>query len=298
MQEVGTVLREAREARSLTIDDATAETRIPAKYLKAMEEGRVQALPSPVIARGYLNNYARYLQLDPKPLLSRLEMEVGHMPPPPVFTPEPVRNADPIESDSPFFDPVNVEVNAGTSDGRGVDSWLRIVIIIALIIAIGLVGSRFFLNGESDRGEVAIADTVAELLNQDGEPTPIPIPTAGIVQGSAPFTSTGRTGVDAVGETTATRPRPELPPVMETVELLLEITERTWLQVLVDGEVQYEGLARQGDVFEFTGESAGQNEIVLTTGNAAGIFATVNGVEIGRLGDRGEVVEETWQTTQ
>ena len=35
---------------------------------------------------------------------------------------------------------------------------------------------------------------------------------------------------------------------METIELLLEITERTWLQVIIDGEVQYEGLAVQGDI--------------------------------------------------
>lgn len=297
MEEVGTLLREAREANSLTLDDVQASTRIPKKYLHAMEEGRFRALPTPVHARGYLRNYAKFLKLDSKPLLDRYELQAGQMPTTPIFTPAPVREPESLADDSAFFNPVNVQINATIEERRGVDSWLRIVIIIALIVAIALVGSRFFLNNEAERPATGIVDTVAELLNNDGEATPIPLPTSGIVQGNIPITSTGRTGLDVVGDTIVTRPRPELPEVMETIELLLEITERTWLQVIIDGEVQYEGLAVQGDIFDFTGENAALEEAKLTTGNGAGVYATINGIEIGRLGGRGEVIEETWPTT-
>ncbi|MCO5196837.1 MAG: DUF4115 domain-containing protein [Anaerolineae bacterium] len=298
MEEVGSLLREARETNSLTLDDVQAGTRIPKKYLQAMEDGRFRALPTPVHARGYLRNYAKFLKLDAKPLIDRYELEAGQMPATPIFTPAPVREPEPLGDDSAFFNPVNVQINATIEDQRGVDSWLRIIIIIALIVAIALVGSRFFLNSQEDRPETGIVDTVTELLNSDGEPTPIPLPASGIVQGNESITSTGRTGIDAIGTADVTRPRPELPAVMETIELLLEITERTWLQVIIDGEVQYEGLAVQGDIFDFTGENAALEEAKLTTGNGAGVYATINGIEIGRLGSRGEVIEETWLTTQ
>jgi transcriptional regulator with XRE-family HTH domain len=299
LDELGSVLREAREARGLTLENATAETRIPKKYLQAMEEGRFRALPTPVHARGYLRNYAKYLGLDPNPLLESYEMQSDQVPAVPIFTPEPVRRVDPSADESAFFNPVNVEVSASGDDRRGVDSWMRIIIIVALVVAIALVASRFFLsNNDGERNEVdaGIVDTVAGLLQQDGEPTAIPLPNAGIVQGNLPITSTGRTGLDSVGETT-TRPRPDLPPVMETIELILEITERTWLQVIIDGEVQFEGQARSGDTFDFTGENAALDSVQLTTGNAAGVYATINDIEIGRLGERGEVVDETWETT-
>jgi hypothetical protein len=299
VEEVGALLREARETQSLTLDRVQAETRIPKKYLQAMEDGRIRALPTPVHARGYLRNYAKFLKLDPQPLLDRYELQAGQLPPTPIFTPEPAREPDLDSDESPFFNPVNVQINSTVAEQRGVDSWLRIVIIVALVIAIGLVASRFFLNNADEvRTPTNLVDTVAGLINQGGEATPIPLPDSGIVQGNLPITSTGRTGIDNVGSTVVTRPRPELPASMPTIEMLLEITERTWLQVIIDGEVQYEGLAVQGDIFDFTGENAAQQEAKLTTGNGAGVFATINDIELGRLGQRGEVIEETWTTTQ
>jgi hypothetical protein len=34
------------------------------------------------------------------------------------------------------------------------------------------------------------------------------------------------------------------------------------------------------------------------TGNAIGVYTTINDVELGRMGDRGERYEEVWRTTQ
>jgi hypothetical protein len=66
------------------------------------------------------------------------------------------------------------------------------------------------------------------------------------------------------------------------------------MRVTVDGEIVFEGLARKGDgPFEWLAEE----ETQLLTGNAIGIFVTLNDIELGKLGGRGEVVDETWSTT-
>jgi cytoskeleton protein RodZ len=70
---VGQELRQRREARSLTIDQAAAATRIRPHYLRAFESGDFNALPSVAQARGFLRAYAGYLNLDPEPLLAMLE---------------------------------------------------------------------------------------------------------------------------------------------------------------------------------------------------------------------------------
>jgi hypothetical protein len=51
-------------------------------------------------------------------------------------------------------------------------------------------------------------------------------------------------------------------------------------------------LFEAGDEKEWRGQSA----IYMICGNAGGVVATVNGVEVGVLGARAEVVEKTWGT--
>jgi len=70
---VGQQLRQAREQRSLTIEQAAAATRIRPHYLRSLEAGEFDALPSLTQGRGFLRAYASYLGLDAEPLLSALD---------------------------------------------------------------------------------------------------------------------------------------------------------------------------------------------------------------------------------
>ena len=72
MREIGMALREGRLARGLEIGDIARRTRISAHYLKAMEEGKFQTIPS-VFDKGYLKLYAKALDMDTKPLLALYE---------------------------------------------------------------------------------------------------------------------------------------------------------------------------------------------------------------------------------
>jgi cytoskeleton protein RodZ len=66
----GARLRRARRARRLDLARASADTCIKARYLEALEEGAgPEAFPGIPYARGFLREYARYLGLDPEPLL-------------------------------------------------------------------------------------------------------------------------------------------------------------------------------------------------------------------------------------
>lgn len=66
---VGEQLRNAREQKRLTIEQAAFATRIKAEYLRALEMNEREVIPSQVQAKGFLRLYAGYLNLDPKPLL-------------------------------------------------------------------------------------------------------------------------------------------------------------------------------------------------------------------------------------
>lgn len=77
MTPLGETLQRARQTKGITIEDAERVTRIPRKYLEALEMENYGILPAPVYARGFLRSYAGYLGLDPKELLPFFP--VGHV---------------------------------------------------------------------------------------------------------------------------------------------------------------------------------------------------------------------------
>ena len=74
---LGETLRRARQTRGITIEDAERATRIPRRYLEALEQENFGILPAPVYARGFLRSYSGYLGLDAADLLPFFP--VGHV---------------------------------------------------------------------------------------------------------------------------------------------------------------------------------------------------------------------------
>jgi len=64
MQTIGQKLKQAREAKQLTLEKVFEATRIRVPFLRALESDDLSAMPSPVQGRGYLRNYAEYLGLN------------------------------------------------------------------------------------------------------------------------------------------------------------------------------------------------------------------------------------------
>ncbi|MEM7115977.1 MAG: RodZ domain-containing protein [Chloroflexota bacterium] len=299
MNELGQILREARENKGLTLAEVQEETRIHARFLDALETGSYETLPTPVHVRGFLRNYARFLSLDPKPLLDRYQSD--QHPYASAITSEIPRQASagqpiPLRQDQPFFDPVNMEVEA--NGRRSTESALQLVIIAALILTLGLIGvgfiPRLLGNTEgSDNITAEISGALQEMVaSGELEPT---IDVNATLTATDVITSTSRNETtSAVIVPTPLPTRPPLPSVMESIQLRLEIVERTWMEVTIDDDVVFSGIARANDFFEWEATQ----EAKLLTGNAIGIVATINDVQLGRLGGRGENREEIWQTTQ
>jgi cytoskeleton protein RodZ len=304
MEELGHILREAREARGFTLSQAQDKTRINLKYLEALENGEYAALPTPVHARGYLRNYARFLNLDPQPLLERYEASAGRHPASVSPSASPRAAVGPVleqpiptRDDQPFFVPANLEIGGGGGGERDAGSAMRWIIIIALFVAIFLVANRFIpLLTSGQDGTQALTEGslsfIADLFRDAPEEEQQPVVAPPIETDSGrDIINTGAPVAAPTSETT----RPTLPSVLETIQLRLEVTERSWMRVTIDGEIVFEGLARRGEgPFEWEA----RQEARFLTGNGAGVYVTINNIELGWLGERGEVIDEVWMTAR
>lgn len=77
----GALLRAAREALQLDLENVAAETRIPVRHLETIEEGDFESLPSRAYAIGFSRTYAKAVGLDPAKItdIVRGELADGSM---------------------------------------------------------------------------------------------------------------------------------------------------------------------------------------------------------------------------
>ncbi|MCB9787405.1 MAG: helix-turn-helix domain-containing protein [Deltaproteobacteria bacterium] len=80
MNEVGQVLRAAREARGMTVEQVAQVTKVSGRVLHALEEGDRSQLPAPVYLRGFVRAYAVAVGIDPHEVLRlvRGDIERAH----------------------------------------------------------------------------------------------------------------------------------------------------------------------------------------------------------------------------
>jgi len=64
MKDIGNFLKERREARGIALIEVEKDLKIRKKYLQALEEGNIDAIPGKTYLIGYLRNYSKYLGID------------------------------------------------------------------------------------------------------------------------------------------------------------------------------------------------------------------------------------------
>lgn len=73
---IGDRLRRAREDLGRSVEEAARDTRVRVEYLRALENEDFGGFGGDVYAKGFLSTYARYLDLDPEPLLEEYRQSV------------------------------------------------------------------------------------------------------------------------------------------------------------------------------------------------------------------------------
>ncbi len=72
----GEQLAARRQAEGWSIEQVAAQLKLAPRQIEAIEAGRFDALPSAVIARGFVRTYARLLKMDPAPLLATISADI------------------------------------------------------------------------------------------------------------------------------------------------------------------------------------------------------------------------------
>jgi len=271
---VGPVLEKARKERGLTLEEAEHATKIRKRYLEGLEREDYGVLPDAVYAQGFLKTYANYLGLDGEGLARELRdrrrprreraVTYGYGTP------------GTNEFDKPLVSPGQF----GRKERGRIPAATILTLLVALLALAAVVASLYYVGrgtqstGQDLPSQAGVANQQEDANGQEPEP-----------EGGTPARETPDRGTPAGGgggeNAAAAEPRPDSLSVVVSVE-----GDPSWLSVLVDGELAYEQIAEPG----FSRTFEGQRGISIKTGNAGAVGVEVNGQDLGRLGDSGEVL--------
>ncbi len=267
--EIGLRLRQRREMLSLTLEEVERHTHVRAVFLKALEEGTLDQLPSPVQTRGILANYAAFLDLDTDTILLRFAdgLQVRHREKGP-GKPSRTRAAMTVNTRLP---PLRGFIASDLLFGGG----MAIVLVLFAIWGINRV-----MTVRSTETVPATPPSISDVLIGTALPT-LPQDVTLIPAQDTSVAS----GLDA----TATLQLPTLGPDVN-VQVNLTAAQSTYMRVTVDGKVQFEGRADLGSAYTYQG--AKQVEVLV--GNAAALKVTYNSQDLGLMGNFGEVIDRVY----
>ena len=76
MTELGNRLKEAREAKGLSLDDLQDITKIQKRYLVGIEEGNYEMMPGKFYVRAFIKQYCEAVGLDPEEIFEEYKSNV------------------------------------------------------------------------------------------------------------------------------------------------------------------------------------------------------------------------------
>ncbi len=203
---VGEMLADERRKLGRTIADVEAATRIRAARIEALEKEDWDRLPDPAYVKGYIISYAKFLDIDPKPLVERFREQTGTK-----------TAAEQVVAREQVVAP---REQVHSLPWRGV---LVAVGALALVILVIWGIGKMVAGPEEPRPIPNTAETT-----QTAEPEPVETPPG--------VTETQTVPGESVEVTT--------PPVGEPFTLRVEVADggASWLRITVDGMKAYEGV--------------------------------------------------------
>ncbi|MEA4906118.1 MAG: DUF4115 domain-containing protein [Anaerolineaceae bacterium] len=288
-QEIGEQLKQQRLKLGISTTDVEQYTHVRLHYLQALEDGRLDDLPSPVQGRGMLNNYATFLEMNADELLMRFAEGLQE------------RRAE--RSEAVLTGPTGQPQPQARrrSAPTQAPAWRRLITpdmviggaVILLLLGFG-IWSAARVSAMRAQDVAATAPSISDVLQNADTATPF------VTETVQPQNSPPEEIPDSLSDAVANNNQPEagseenlvegtpsLPSLGDApLQVYIIASQRAWLHVVTDQKVAFNGRVAPGNAYPFTGNQ----QIELVTGNAAALQVLYNQNDLGTLGDNGQVV--------
>lgn len=301
MESVGEFFKQVRETKGLTVDEVASKTRIRTDFVKALEDGNFAKLPDQVFAKGFVRSYARSLGLDEEDAIHRFIQSAGSF-----YEKQDERERLKVRQ---------IEEDRKRQSNRKAVTIAISIAVLTLIFLLSREQSSVFRRGAAEQGSATKRTTQsakeipASTAREPERTVEVPKPTE--MPAGAPKTTTDtlprQESVTSAGAASRSEPETALTAspgsdgplagialnatesvVDGQLALDLEATELSWVVVQIDNGSPQESLLRPGEKAHWKG----QDQFILTLGNAGGVKAELNGKPQKPFGPSGKVARD------
>lgn len=296
LRSVAQQLVQAREAQGISLEEIATKTFIPMRALKALESGETFKLPEPIFVQGFIRRYAKLVGLDGDALAKEIPLNtepvavdlIKEAPRPPLV--DVIRNQ---LSREPVPDKVMRPVVlygaenpvSSKSDGYGGNkpqtdrpAWLFPVLGGLLGFGI-LAGAIALLRPQTPEIKQTnqSPSTKPIVIQSSLKPDVVPSPIASETPSPSPIIT------PSPSITPSPTPSPSL--TSGSVKVDVSLIDRSWIEVVVDGDVKFEGMMEKG----VTQSWSGRKDVQISSGNAGAVKLVYNQAPAVVMGKAGQV---------
>jgi transcriptional regulator with XRE-family HTH domain len=318
-QALGRYLRQTRESRELTLEDAEKALKIRRAFLEMFELGDFN-IPnaSQVQVRGFIRNYAFYLGLDGERVLFQYEEALNGPPPRKGASAfgvvrrgkDKTREREPKKRDTQQASAAQQYTQTQNSYSSPTEYMQRVppppplppagtpsteprdrgasrgVVLLRGVVALAAIAVLLFVASQT----LPLGDLLGGGDESAGLPTPLPD-----ILAAVPPTATLELIVSPtiVPLPTESSPAPSSNFTGEGLLLEIDVASRAWMTVTADGVQQFQGLARVGQQFAVRAV----DNITVMSSSADALRAIFNGQPQGSFGARGQRVDVTFRAS-
>jgi cytoskeletal protein RodZ len=265
LMEIVAHLRQVREEKSLRLEEIAAYTRIRLAFLYALEEGRFEELPEPVYVQGFIRRYADAMGLDGAALAQS------------------VANICTTHQES-----------ASENENQDLDKkptiYVPLVVPYVLLLAAASFGLFYILNPQRSVESAAQKQSSPLASQQKTSPVPKASTSVSPIAKVTPVTVPTPEVSSAAIAPTPTLTASPLEEATSPVEVAIELQDKSWLRVKVDGKTEFEGELEKGEKRTWTA----QKELTIRSGNAGAVMVSANKKEPTPFGSMGSVKQVTY----
>lgn len=295
MGSFGERLQREREMRGITLEEISESTKITSRCLQALEEEEFDKLPGGIFNKGFVRAYAHYLGIDEDQAVADFVVASGG------------------EPEQPLPDPPEPRaVTLGQQRAEGQPNWRAIALLVVLLVTavtvfwklgpsvVHLVAAGWTARsnnpepGATAPAPASVTPQSTSIPEVAATPTPTPPPPADTKKSVAkakPVEVAAGAPAEAPTPRRAPAAAPSPPPQARSSDFVVQIraTEDAWVQIVADGKLFSEGVL----VPPAEKRVRAAKQVVIKTGNAAGVEVSFNGQPLPPLGEENQMATVT-----
>lgn len=266
----GDNLRREREMRGVTLAEISESTKISRRWLQALEDEEFKNLPGGIFNRGFVRAYAHFLGINEEEAVADYVAASGEQPPPEDKFPLEIHEKPNSKALNPKRSPVPV-----------------LLAVVGLVLVIGawtFWAKHKALDAPAKAGSSGVPasseqqESLASAPDQK-QPSETQAKHNGQHGGTREIHISAPPG-DSDSEQGG------------SISVVIKAKQSSWISIAADGQPIWNGTLTANDERSVTAD----RELILKTGNAAGIDVSYNGKPLGNLGGDKQVRTLTFNT--